>query len=394
MEKKVLFTASTYSHIVNFHLPYLAAFRENGWIVHVACGGREMPIDCADAVMHAPFQKKMSSPENFKVAGKLRTLIKSERYDLICTHTSLAAFFTRLAVKGLRNRPRVINMAHGYLFDDRTAPLKRSILLAAERLTAPETDLLLTMNRFDYETAIKHHLGRQVQNVPGIGVDFSAMHPISAEERNRLRRELGISQDKFVLIYAAEFSKRKNQSVLIHALKKLPNQVILVLAGDGALLDECKALAGVLDLRDRVLFPGYIRDIPLWYGASDAVVSSSRSEGLPFNIMEAMHLGLPVVASDVKGHEDLICHGETGLLYPYGDSDACAAQILTLMESESLSDRIAHNAKEFVAQFDLNEVFPVIMNLYMAAEDEILTTSGKVDAQWQEKEALSHHSKD
>ena len=72
MGEKVLFTASTYSHIVNFHLPYLEKFRAEGWTVHVACGGAPMAIPQADEVVHLPLEKAMWSPRNFRAAGMLR----------------------------------------------------------------------------------------------------------------------------------------------------------------------------------------------------------------------------------------------------------------------------------------------------------------------------------
>ena len=71
MGRKVLFTASTYSHIVNFHLPYLRKFREEGWIVHAACGGAPVQIPDVERVIHLPLEKSMWSPKNFKAAMEL-----------------------------------------------------------------------------------------------------------------------------------------------------------------------------------------------------------------------------------------------------------------------------------------------------------------------------------
>ena len=162
MGGKVLFTASTYSHIVNFHLPYLRKFREEGWTVHGACGGTPMPIPDVERVIDLPFEKSMWSPKNFKAAIVLSDEMRREGYDLAVTHTSLAAFFTRLALWGLEERPAVANMVHGYLFDDETPWLKRSLLLGAEQWMAANADLVLTMDRWDYETAKKYQLGHKV----------------------------------------------------------------------------------------------------------------------------------------------------------------------------------------------------------------------------------------
>lgn len=355
--KKILFTASTFSHIRQFHLPYLQAFQEQGWEVHVAAGGARTPLPYADHALSVPFRKRMLAPENLKAASMLRRAIAEENYDLLAVNTSLAAFFTRLAVDAKR-RPKVVNMVHGYLFDNKTAPAKRALLLSAERGMASRTDLVLTMNRYDYAVARKYRLGGQIGQIPGVGADFFFLDQTPPEAGMALRAEYGISEDAFVLLYAAEFSARKSQKVLIRAMERLPDSAVLVLAGDGALREECRRLASPLGRR--VLFPGYVREMGPLYRMADAAVSASRSEGLPFNIMEAMYAGLPVVASRVKGHMDLITHGETGLLYPYGDAEKCAECILMLMRSPEKRARLGERAREAVKPYALEAVFPLV----------------------------------
>lgn len=371
MTNKVLFTASTFSHITNFHLPYLEWFRERGWSVHVACGGKPMPIAHADRVVELPFRKRMGAAENFRAAWELRKLIREEEYALISTHSALAAFFTRLAVKGMRGRPPVANTAHGYLFDDDTPALRRWVLLAAERLTAPETDLLMTMNEWDDRLARKEKLGKEIVRIPGMGVDYAKLDRFGAEDGQALRRKLGIPGNAFVLIYPAEFSKRKSQEVLIRAMAEIPERAVLVLPGEGDLLEACRELAGKLNLRSRVRFPGQVREMGAWYAMADAAVSASRIEGLPFNAMEAMHSGLPVVASRIKGHTDLIAEGVTGLLYPYGDAPACAAAIRRLMESPALCQRLGASARQSAAAYSLPRAFPRITAAYESLLPEL-----------------------
>ena len=361
MKPKLLYAASSYIHLMNFHLPYLRAFQERGWEVHALCADPKGDIPHADRTIAVPLKKKMSAPNNFRAAAQLRRLIVREGYELIIVHTSLAAFFVRLALKGLRRRPKLINMVHGYLFDENTPAPKRQILLAAEKLTAPETDLLITMNHWDHALAQKERLAHREIFVPGVGVDFSRFASASPEAGHRLRDSLGVPENAYVLLYAAELSARKSQSVLIRALKKLPENVWLALAGSGSEQANCAALARELGLEHRVLFPGHVGNIGDWYAMADAVATASRIEGLPFNVMEAMVLHKPVVASRVKGHEDLIEDGRSGLLYPYGDADACAAAIRRLMEEPALGQGLAETAAENVEQYSLERVFPQVM---------------------------------
>lgn len=380
MERKALFTASTYSHIAHFHRPYLRALSAQGWTVDVACAGERINIPEARRVIHLPLEKSMTSPANFRAMSLLRREMKAEKYDLISTHTSLAAFFTRMAARGLDTV--VVNTCHGYLFDENTPWVKRRILLGAEQLTAGRTDLLLTMNRQDEEIARRYRLGRQIASIPGVGVDFSHLEGTAPAAGEALRLEWDLPGDAFALLYPAEFSKRKSQKTLLRALKLLPRQVYLLLPGDGALLEECKTLARKLGVEDRVRFPGHVGDMGPWYRSADCAVTSSRSEGLPFNVMEAMGCSLPVVASAVKGHEDLVREGETGFLFPWDDAEACARRIRTLMEDPALCAQMGRRGRESVEQYSLERVLPQVLEAYRTVIPEL------------EVPALSEHHKE
>ena len=259
----VLCTASTFSHIANFHLPYLRRFRELGWQVSVACGGIMRDIPFADVTTVLPLEKKMSSPANFRAAKLLRGMMEREHYDLVIAHTSLAAFFTRWAVRGLRDRPKVINVVHGYLFDDETPAAKKLLLTKAELLTAPQTDLVLTMNAWDTRWAEAHHAAARVEEIPGMGVDLRRFQAAGAT-RQAVRDKLGLLEQDIALVYPAEFSERKAQSVLLRTLPLLPPQIKLLLPGSGARLEACRALADELGVTERVRFPGQVHDIPVW----------------------------------------------------------------------------------------------------------------------------------
>ena len=369
MDRRILFTASTCSHIYHFHRPYLRAFTGLGWEVDVACGGADYPLPEAGEFVHIPFEKRMTSLQNVQAVRALRSLIQARSYALVSCHTSLAAFFTRAAVMGMRDRPLVACTAHGYLFDGETPPARRLLLSGAERLTAPVTDLLMTMNRWDTRYALRQRLGKRVVEIPGVGVEL--VRPPEEGEREVLRRVLGFADTDFLMIYAAEFSKRKSQEVLIQALARLPERAVLLLPGEGAEKDRCRALAESLGLGGRVVFPGQVpreagpgRDMTAWYAASDAAVSSSRSEGLPFNVMEAMGRGLPVAASDVKGNQDLIRHGENGLLYPYGDVEGCAAQMKRLLNAPEEARRMGERSRADSLAYGLEAVLPQVMEVY------------------------------
>ncbi|WP_312353863.1 glycosyltransferase [Aminipila sp.] len=403
--KKILYAASSYGHILSFHIPYIKQLEERGFIVHAAAAGASDNVEPQGTKkINIPFEKSMLSFKNISCTFQLMKLIKKERYDIISVHTSLAAFFVRLAVM-LTNgkKPKVINTVHGYLFDENSPFLKRSILLWAEKFTKPVTDIVAVMNRQDYEIAEKYHLYKdKLIQIPGFGIDTEQFSRKNIEEkirreqslgeineniaeyelkeiREKERKKLGFKEEDIVLAYAAEFSKRKNQKMLIQAMTKLPQNIKLFLAGKGDLLQECKGLAGDLKLNgknseqsiadgDRVFFLGHVKNLEYYYYLSDICVSASRSEGLPFNIMEAMAMGLPVVATDIKGHQDLVEQDINGYLYWFDNqNEAIEAvnKVLNLKKDKEKWQSVMQTNITKMQKYKLKEVRDYILELYI-----------------------------
>ena len=247
---------------------------------------------------------------------------------------------------------------------ERTPDDESTAVKTTAKLTADCTDLLLTMNRQDTVIAQTHHLcAGNILQIDGMGVNFDRFYPADQHRRAICRRNFGIPEDAFVLVYAAEFSGRKNQASLIRAFAKLPQQAWLLLAGRGGELESCRDLAKELGVAERVVFAGFIPDVESCYHAADLCMSTSRSEGLPFNLMEAMHCGLPVVATRVKGHEDLVLDGVNGFLVPFGDEDALLHAVVQIMEQPELCRAFGIAGKERVERYALEYVLDANMQI-------------------------------
>lgn len=366
MVKKILFCASRASHIINFHLPYLKEFQNKGYEVWVLTNEKEK-IPYADHVVAMPFCKKMTSPENIKTIFKIKKFLKREKFTAVSTHTTLASAVLRAAILLLREKPIVFYTVHGYLFHEEDG-IKKWIYLLPEKICAHITQTMMVMNREDYEIACAHKLYRKnLYYIDGMGLDLSRFVLPSKEERNRLRAEQGFSENDFLFIYAAEFSKRKNQKLLIRAFSELckkKDYVYLLLAGTGSLLEECKQYAAQLGLQNRVRFLGYVNQIHKLYPLCDATVSSSHIEGLPFNVMEAMACGLPAVVSDIKGHKELVEQGKNGILYPVGRIEDLIAGMEKICEDKQLQRLFGQESLKKVKQFSIQQVFMPIMKIY------------------------------
>lgn len=357
MSKKILFTASTQSHIDNFHLPYIEAFQKQGWEVKAIA---------------LPVSKRFFSLKNLRAIFYTKNLLKAECFDVVSSHATLAGIVTRLAVmfsgKG-RMHMKVFHTAHGYLFHD-DKNLKKWVYLIPEMLCGGVTDVLMVMNHEDLEIAKKYKLcgnRNRIYYINGMGIDLSRFQPYKATAEKK--KTFGITEDEFVFVYAAEFSKRKNHELLLwgfaEAVAKLSSDKLkLVLAGDGMLQDEMKALTKELGIENKVVFLGYIKNMDELYPCCDVAVSTSRIEGLPFNIMEAMACGLPLIASDIKGHQELVAHGENGLLFESGNLDKLTNQIIKTYVDPIFRDECRSVSLEKIRLFSINNVFPNIMGVY------------------------------
>jgi len=307
--KKVLFSATVDSHILNFHIPYLKYFKDQGYEVHVATNGTEK-IPYCDVKHTVSFERSPFKLNNLNAIRQLKKIIDIEKFEIIHTHTPMGSVVTRLAALQARKKlkTRVIYTAHGFHFYD-GAPVHNWLLFyPVEKILARYTDTLITINKEDYERA-KKHFKTQVEYVPGVGVDEEKFKfKMSKKDRSDLRESLGLKDTDFVLIYAAELSKRKRQQWLIDTLSNLihhnPN-VHLLLPGKDSMKGKLQKQSLKLGLNENIHFLGFRKDIPRLLAISDVAVSSSNQEGIPINLVEAIFAGIPVVATECRGNRDV-----------------------------------------------------------------------------------------
>lgn len=370
-ELKFLFTASRSSHIENFHMPTINFLRQNGHKVDVAAEGI-VKSGLVDNSYDLTFRKKIYSPKNFGTINQLSKLIKSEAYDVIISNTTLAGIITRLALpKVKKKRPYHIYICHGYLFKEDNS--KKSLMYRAiEKSTASKIDLLLTMNREDFQIAKKYSLCRNIQFINGMGINTEKFPVISSEKIKNYRSSLGISENDFVFLCVGEFSDRKNQKLIINAFSdfaKIKTNSVLLFAGNGEFLDEAKQLAEFKEISHKVQFLGQISDMNILYRSSQAVISSSHSEGLPFNIMEALECNIPVVASNVKGHKDLIIDGFNGFLFDDNDKKALFEKMLAITDNDTYKDIKQNSFLE--SKYKSEEATEILLRYYLRIPEEI-----------------------
>ncbi len=320
---KILYVASTESHLKRFHQSYIAELKKTHTVLTMANG--------TDVDFYIPFAKSFFSPANFKCVWQIRRILKKEHFQSVLLHTTLAAVLVRLAMLGIKNRPYVLNVVHGYLFPKTGSGFKNRFLLFCEKCLWRVTDDIAVMNREDLEIASSHRLCRnKVYMTNGMGIPPHA----ETEGANiaEVRAEWGISESDFLCTFVGELSGRKNQAFLIECIKRLRTEdlpVKLLLLGEGSERSRLETMLSEQGL-DAVFLAGNREPVAPYLAATDLYVSASRSEGLPFNIMEAMDMGLPILASDTKGQNDLL---PADMLYSLDDQAAFCKALKEVYES-------------------------------------------------------------
>lgn len=366
--KKVLFVASVTRHINAFHLPYLKYFKDNEYEVHVASNGDEEIKNC-DKHFNLEFERSPLKLQNIKAYKKLKEIINKEGYDIIHCHTPVASVITRLAAKKARKRgTRIIYTAHGFHFF-KGAPLKNWMLYyPIEKMLSKHTDTLITINEEDYDFVKNRFKSTDVKYIHGIGINSNKFDiTMSDAKREDMRKNLSINPLDFLMIYVAELSDRKNQQMLIDAMKiivKKNDNIKLLLVGSGPLKEQFEKEIRENFLQNNIILLGYRTDIPELLKISDLYVATSKMEGLPINILEAMSSGLPVVATNSRGQRELIRDGENGYIVEVNDVDSFVQKIENVYMDHRIRERITCGAKENIEPYLLENVMKEMKNIY------------------------------
>lgn len=369
--KKVLFVATVTKHINAFHIPCLKWLKEYGYEVHVASNGDE-EIEYCDKHYNLPFERFPLRKNNLKTYKELKKIINKNNYDIIHCHTPVGGVLTRLAAKKARKKgTRVIYTAHGFHFYKGAPLLNWIIYYPIEKWLSKYTDCLITINQEDYEIA-KERFKKctQIKLVHGVGLDTSKFNIKNTEnEIEELRKEIGIERQNIILTYVAELNKNKNQILLIKVLEELikeNDKYRLLLVGDGRLKKILEDYLKKHNLQCYVKLLGKRDDIPQILKLTNIYVASSLREGLPINLLEAMYMNLPIVATDNRGHRELIENNENGFIT--NDLKTMKNRIEDIVVNTGVLKRINENFMIIEQRYATDKILEKMKKIYLGEE--------------------------
>lgn len=255
---------------------------------------------------------------------------RRERFDVLHVHTPVAALIGRIAA-WICGIPLVIYTAHGFYFHDEMPKWRRSIYVLLERLGGRFTHLLFCQSAEDAETAVLERIcPRDRVHEIGNGVDVERFSPDQVDPPEVTRSILGIPNQAFVVGLIGRQVREKGLVEFLTAVtilaERFPNLWVLLvgerLASDHARGLDLELAAAHDALGDRLVSLGMREDVPRLLSVMDLFCLPSWREGMPRTIIEAMMLGKPVLATDIRGSREEVVHEETGLIIPVQSPEA------------------------------------------------------------------------
>lgn len=380
--KKVLIVSSVASMIDQFNKDNIKVLQDLGYEVHVATNFDNPGTITIERAIHLKeyldsekvtffqidFDRSPLNVSKFRNAYKqLKKISEMNKYELVHLHSPIGGIIGRMVFK--KEQTKIIYTAHGFHFF-KGAPIKNWLIYyPIEKYFSKYTDVLITINSEDYEISKKKLKAKKIEFINGVGVDSKKFNKVDDLEKNKLKVKNMFSESDFLLIYVGELSYRKNQLNLIEAMKKIDaEEVKLLLVGQGDDEKMLKDYVNRSNLKKQVKFLGYRTDISDLMGMADVVVSTSRQEGLPVNLIEGMCKGKPLIVTDCRGNRDLVSDGINGFKVNINKPDKLAIKIIETYNDKKLLNSFSAKSYELSKLYDLHFISNEMKKIYNSME--------------------------
>jgi len=321
-------------------------------------GGRllDEAAACGIEVLVEPLLREVIAPRSdLRALGRLEAIFRERDFDVVHTHCAKAGAVGRMAARRA-GVPRIVHTFHGLPFHQFQSAARRRAYVSIERRLGRVTDVALCVGSAVAAEAVRRELvSPERVAVIGVAVDgpdrlrasMSARRP---EARRRARAALGLPEEATVVGAVGRLTYQKAPEDFITAIIRLGRpDVIGVWVGGGELGGQVARRVRDLPPGARVILAGERTDVLDVLPGFDVFAMPSRYEGLPTAIVEAMIVGVPVVATAVNAVPELVVPGVTGMLVPPRRPGQLAAAIRFLLDSPEVAARMATSARARLA---------------------------------------------
>lgn len=293
----------------------------------------------------------------------IRNKIVKGEYDVVHSHLFPTQYWVAFAKSILKG-----NSTNFFTTEHSTYNRRRSLTFISplERYMYSKYDKIISVNE-ETEKSLKCWFGNKDSLTDRLtvienGIDLDKIKNAKAYNKSDLIG--GINENIKLLCMVGRFSEAKDQGTLIRAIKKLPDDIHLILVGEGPLISGCKALAVDLEVADRVHFLGFRNDVYEILKTSDIIILSSHWEGLSLSSIEGLASEKPFIASDVPGLREIV--DGYGISFERGNVNQLVESINELLSDNmyynSIIDRCIKRSKEF----DIDNMISKITAMYLS----------------------------
>ena len=293
---------------------------------------------------------------------ELKTFIKNNEIKIVHAHGKGAGLYGRLLKILLSNRIKVIFTFHG-LHIAQYNQVKKKLYIYYEQFFSRYTDLFINVSKGEQENCLKYGIFSPHKTK----VVYNVIPEAKNEKVNiSLKNELNLPLDKFIVLSIVRFSFAKNieATLAIAELLKFDERFLFVLVGDGETREEIENEIKIKELNN-VLLTGF-KNNPLDYiAASNVYLSTSRWEGLPYSLIETSMMGLPSVATNVVGNNEVVKNNFNGKLFNPGDLKTAVNNIIEICTDNNLFEFYSKNAKTFYEDnFSIDKMTKQMQSIY------------------------------
>lgn len=333
-------------------------------------------LTCQDHVLKLDAMSREVSWSDARAFWKIFQFLRKERPDVVHTHTAKAGALGRAAA-WLAGVPVIVHTYHGHVFHGYFGTAKTRIYLAIERALGRLTDCVISISasQRDELTSVYYVIPRRKIAVIQNGFELGAF---SGKDRQETRKELGLHPEHFVLVWAGRMAPVKDVELLGQVIRKAAAEQSVarfVVVGDG---EQRASLEAQIQGCDNVMLLGWRRDMEKVWSAADAAILTSRNEGTPTALIEAMAVGLPFVSTNVGAVGDLAvgpleqlpagmgCRAGNGFLTER-TRDALYYSIKELISHPNAATKMGAAGQAFVtARFAADRLVGELTSLYLA----------------------------
>jgi glycosyltransferase involved in cell wall biosynthesis len=312
--------------------------------------------------------RELSPLYDLSSLARMVRLIRQLRPDVVHTHMAKAGTIGRLAAR-MCGVPLIVHTYHGHVFHSYFGRAKTRAFLTIERLLGLATDRIIVVGDGQRDEIASYGVAPRDKLEPiRLGLELGQF--LSAEQRRgQLRRELGVASDTPLVGIVARLVPIKAHEVFFDAAVKVLDSIPrtrFVVVGDGKRRSELQALVRRLGISEKVDFLGWRRDMVEVYADLDVVALTSRNEGSPVALIEALAAARAVVSTAVGGVPEVVIHGTTGLTVPSADPPTLAAAVVTLLRDRDLATQLGAAGRRYVyPRYDSTRLVEDVRNLYL-----------------------------